>query len=140
MNETKASRDTLSTAIPKRGAAYWLWEEEQEVRRGIERQTGDIEGFEAKIVAARQKRQDLTLVAIEMAAARQLIESAGLKVEMRDGMPYVEIEKVLTAPEPDDGPILPSEFPDIDKAWKATQEIEDRIDSDLPTGYIGEFR
>lgn len=76
---------------PTRGAAYWLWEEEQEVQRSIERLTSEIEGLEAQIVKARDRRQSLRLAAVEMRAARGIIERSGLKVEMQAGVPVVSV-------------------------------------------------
>lgn len=86
--------------MPTRGAAYWLWEEEQEARRRIDRLTEEVERLESEIVRARAKREDMRLVVVEMQSARSMIEASGLKVEMRDGMPHVSVDKVLTDLEP----------------------------------------
>jgi len=86
---------TTDEMMPTRGAAYWLWEEEQQAQRAIDRLTSDIENFERQIVAARQKREDTGLIVVEMKAARSMIERSGLRVEMRDGLPHVSVDKVL---------------------------------------------
>lgn len=85
---------------PTRGAAYWLWEEEQSVERAIAKLLDEITDAERRLEADRTRLADLRLVGIEMRAARSLIEASGLKVEMRDGLPNVSLDKVLTDPEP----------------------------------------
>jgi hypothetical protein len=77
----------------RRGVTYWLWEQEQSIERRIAELTEDIEDFEAKIVAARTKREDLRMVAVEMRTARSLIETAGLKVERRGTDINVSVER-----------------------------------------------
>ena len=74
------------------GAAYWLWEQEQEISRSIDDLSGEIERLEAKIVDARGRRDKLRLVYAEMRAARQLIETSGLKVEKRGLNIHVSVD------------------------------------------------
>ena len=79
---------------PTRGAAYWLWEEEQAVERSIAKVLADIGDLESRLTAAQTRLADLRLVGIEMRAARSIIERSGLKVEMRDGLPHVSVDAV----------------------------------------------
>lgn len=77
------------------GVTYWLAEEERQLELSIEQHTEDIERLEARIVAARAKRDDLRLVAVEMRAARNLIEAAGLRVERRGTDVHVSVERTF---------------------------------------------
>ena len=82
-----------------RGVTYWLWEEEQAIQCAIEGRTEDTERLEADIVKARAKRDELRLLIVEMRAARQLLESAGLKVERIGSDINVSIERPLVREE-----------------------------------------
>jgi phage shock protein A len=79
------------------GAAYWLWEEEQQIERSIESFSTEIERLEEQIVRTRTRRDDLRLRALEMRTARSILEQADIKVERVGTEVHVSIDPTFAA-------------------------------------------
>lgn len=87
-----------------RGVPYWLWEEEQETERFIDRLTTDIEDLERQIVKTRDKRDEARLRVVELRVARNLVTDAGIKVERVGTDVTVSVER---QPSRSHDPVLP---------------------------------
>ena len=69
-----------------------------QARQDADRWRGEIADCERKITDLRRKIEVATLEAIESAVIANIVEQSGLTVEMRDGAPYVHVDKVLVEP------------------------------------------